>query len=102
MKLKLTFFALAFIIGATPAYAAFLITDPMAGVTQYDIEIDGTVVEDVAAEADGSLRFNVDSLAAGDHTFRVKPEGQGGWPADWSPPFGATKPATSSGLRIVE
>ena len=86
---------------ATPVFAADLITDPMTGVVIYDVEVDGTVIQAVSAQTDGSLKFNVDSLATGVHTFRVKPTGEGGWPANWSVPFEATKPATATGLTIV-
>jgi len=101
--MKKLFLALLFIMfTAGMASAAFLITDPMEGVVQYDVDVDGVIVENVAAESDGSLRFDVNALAVGAHIFKVKPEGIGGWPADWSAPLDATKPQTSTGLRIVE
>ena len=81
--------------------AADLVTAPMAGVATYDVDVDGAVVQGVAAEADGSLKYDVDLLPAGTHTFKVKPIGQGGWPADWSDPFSAVKPPTATGLIIV-
>jgi len=100
MKILIIAMAIALII-IPQAMAADLITDPMAGVATYDVDVDGTVVEGVVAESDGSLKFSVDSLSAGNHSFRVKPIGQGGWPADWSAPFDATKPPAASGIKIV-
>lgn len=91
--------SLCFVAGI--AGAADLITNPMTGVATYDVEVDGNVVPAMNAEADGSLKYNVDALEAGTHTFRVRPVGQGGWPADWSAPFVAVKPATADGLIIA-
>jgi len=100
--MKTLIIVMAFALIVIPqAMATDLVTDPMAGVSLYDVDHNGTIIEDIAAESDGSLKFNVDSLPAGNHTFRVKPIGQGGWPADWSAPFDATKPQTASGIRIV-
>lgn len=87
---------------AGTAQAEFLICDPMVGVVEYDIEVDGVVIENIPAEADGSLKYDVSALAAGPHTFRLRPEGQGGWPTTWSAPFDASKPVGVSGIRIVE
>ncbi len=100
--MKIFLFVLALLIIAPVANAAFLITAPMAGVVEYDIDVDGVVIKNIAAESDGSLRFNVDSLAAGPHSFKVKPEGQGGWPSIWSDPFAASKPEPAVINGIVE
>lgn len=100
MKLK-TVIVLCSIVFAGTAFSADLVTDPMAGVASYDIDIDGAVVTGIAAESDGSLRYNVDSLVAGPHVFKVRPTGEGGWPADWSAPLSETKPASATGLRIA-
>jgi hypothetical protein len=99
--MKVFLLVLALLIIAPVANAAFLITEPMAGVALYDVEVDGVVIENVTAEANGSLKFDVDSLAIGSHTFRVKPEGQGGWPTIWSDPFAATKPGQATITGIV-
>jgi len=99
--MKVFLLVLALLIIAPAAHAAFLVTDPMVGVILYDVEIDGVIVEAIAAQPDGSLKYDVSSLAVGPHTFRVKPTGQGGWPATFSPPFDTAKPATASGLKIV-
>ena len=94
---------LPFLLGGV-AYAADLVTDPQAGVVEYIVKIDGveTLDSPFAAEIDGSLKYNVDALAEGPHTFEVQAIGQGGWPsATFTAPFNATKPAVASGLAIV-
>ena len=87
---------------AFPAWASDLVCDANPGIGFYDIEVNGAVVAtDVPAEADGSLKWNVDAFTPGNYSFRVRcMEAIGGWPSDWSSPFNATKPGGSLNVRI--
>jgi hypothetical protein len=98
--MKLFLIVIAVLAMASAAYAVDLVTDPMTGVLNYEVDVDGAVVV-VPAETDGSLKFNVDGLNAGAHVFKVRPEGEGGWPATWSDPFNATKPQIATGIRLA-
>jgi hypothetical protein len=61
--MKKLLLALLILAMANMGYAASLVCDPQEDVTHY--RIDGTEI--VAAEADGSVIYNVDSIAEGEH-----------------------------------
>jgi hypothetical protein len=92
------------ILTATIALAEFLVCDPQAGVTHYDIEVDGILVESMwPAEADGSVAWNVDHLGGGQmHQFRLKAYDTSGWGSDYSSPFDARKPNGPGNARISQ
>lgn len=79
-----------------------LTCDAQAGVTKYEIEINGVVLTPFISEADGSAKYPLDSsFEPGPYTFRLRACGTGNWYGDWSTPFLATKPQKGSGLKIV-
>lgn len=106
MKKFLAIMAMILMLGGgiSQVFAASLVCDPQVGVTQYRIEVDGTIVEtNYPAEANGSVRYNVDHLADGQyHSFRLWAIDQSGWPSDPSQPFDARKPTASGNVRIGE
>lgn len=80
----------------------FLTCDPQAGVTSYEIELNGAVLAtDVAAEADGSLRYDLDGIQAGALDFRARCK-NATWPdwSGWSVPLSVTKPGVPAGLGV--
>jgi hypothetical protein len=81
------------------SFAADLICDPQEGVASYIVEIDGTTVS-ADAQADGSLKLNVDYLPEGRHIFRARAISDQGWPSDWSDPYSALKPMRSN-IRLA-
>lgn len=94
--------AIALVFMASMAFGASLVCDPQAGVTYYDVEVDGVVIPDVPAEGDTTLLFGVDYLPAGQHNFRARAYfEQGGWSSDWSDPYDATKPGSPGNVRVV-
>ena len=102
-KLFITCLIAFLFIGIQSVSAANLICDPTIGITAYQIEVDGIVVEAAfPAEPDGSVRWNVDHLLVGDHVFRIAAIGEGGWPGFYSVPLEATKPGVVSGIRISQ
>lgn len=81
---------------------AALVCDPQAGVIEYKIEINGTVLQPFMSEPDGSAKYILDStFLPGTYTFRLMAHGAGDWWSDWSLPFVATKPNYPLGLRIA-
>jgi len=103
-KLLMAMVVLVFM--TVPAFAVettILTCDPQAGVIRYDVEVNGTVVENVGAFSDGALNFNLDGWLPGPYTFRARAYGQEDWPSDWSDPYDATKPASpGSSLKIIK
>lgn len=78
-----------------------LICNPQAGVTKYEIEINGIVLSPFISEADGSARYSLDSsFEPGPYTFKLRACGTDDWWGDWSDPFVATKPKKGGGLKI--
>lgn len=94
---------LALLIMAWPlsAMAATLTCDPQPGVDSYILEGLGTITTG-AANADGSLNVNLDTLPAGNYTVKAK-ACQGVWCSDWSSPSPFVKPALTApaNKRIV-
>ena len=101
MKTLLALIVAASILVAVPAWSASLVCDPQTGVTHYNLDVDGTVTQNISAEADGSVLHNVDYLPQGQHIFKLQAVGAGGWPSDWSSPLDATKPGNPLNARII-
>ena len=53
---------------ATP----YLVCDPQEGVTEYEIVDNGATLPMVAAQADGSLRYDLAGIEKGEHSYQVK------------------------------
>ena len=79
----------------------FLICDPNPGAEKIILEINGVEVPEFAAEADGSLRYDLVGLADGDFVIRAKAGNVWGW-SEWSVPLSDTKvlPVAPGGLRV--
>ena len=95
--------------GAEP----FLVCDPQADVTQYRLEWAGGATEDVNAEADGSIRYDVVSVAVGDNSGNIyagKPYEIDGVPQEgyeWSDPSPfvlgrPSKPSSVTNIRLIK
>lgn len=86
---------------ASVSAAPFLVCDPQAGVTHYSLTLGGNAVV-TPAQTDGSLRYDVAVLPAGNTSGTVaagRPYTMGGAPQEameWSSsvPFDLGKPAT--------
>ena len=52
--------------------APWLVCDPQAGVEQYGLEINGVEGAAFAAEADGSIRYDLAGLVEDSYTVRAK------------------------------
>ena len=101
-KLLLSLF-FSLVLSVTSAFAWLLVCDPQLGVVTYDIEVNGIVVEtNYVAEVDGSIKYNVDYLAPGMVSFRLRAKDVSGWGSSWSVPFDATKPGSPGNARIVK
>ena len=79
----------------------FLVCDPNPGAEKIILEINGVEIPEFAAEADGSLRYDLEGLADGDFIIKAKAGDEWGW-SDWSLPFSDTKalPVAPGGLRV--
>ena len=81
--------------------APFLVCDPQAGVISYELEINGTLAAGLAAEADGSVYYDLVGLADGPYEIRARGRNVWDWSA-WSGPLSGTKalPQAPTGLRV--
>lgn len=80
----------------------FLVCDPNPGAEKIILEINGVEIPEFPAEADGSLRYDLEVLVEGDFTIRAKAGfGVWGW-SEWSAPLSDTKviPQAHGGLRV--
>lgn len=89
-------FALAIVIflalaGAASA-APWLVCDSQDGVETYQLSGLGAATVEVAAQADGSLRYDLGSLAAGKYSLGVK-ACAGVWGCSSAAPFALSRPA---------
>ena len=83
------------------AFAApFLVCDPQAGVVFYNLDTDGTIANDIPAQPDGSIHYDLAGMTVGAHGFKLQAIGDGGWPSDWSDPFATVKPVNPLNLRV--
>ena len=66
----------------------FAICDPQAGVTAYDLEVDGIVeVIDIPAQPDGSLLYDVAAYAGtGERSFKIRAKNLWGV-SEWTDPL---------------
>jgi len=99
--MKALLLAILLILIPSLALGASLVCDPQAGVTLYNLDVDGAITQNIAAEPDGSIIHNVDYLSQGQHIFKLQAIGTGGWPSDWSSPLDATKPGNPLNARII-
>ena len=82
--------------------APFLVCDPQAGVTEYEVDVNGAVAGNIVAEPDGSLRYDLAGSSAGAYTFRARcrTDTWPGW-SDWSDPFDAVKAGAPGNVRVA-
>lgn len=98
--MKKAFLVLAILMFAAPAMAApFLVCDPQAGVIGYTLT--GLTEVTVAAQTDGSLRYDLANVANG--TYNIQVAACNEWGCSANVPFVFTKqvPAAPAGVRIT-
>lgn len=81
----------------------FLITNPSPGVEKYEVDIDGTVVvPEMPAQADGSLKLDLNpfTLPDGAHRIQVRAGNVWGWSNPVMLSFDKAAPADPTGLRL--
>ena len=81
--------------------APFLVCDPQVGVISYALEVNGVFTAGLAAETDGSIKYDLAGMSPGPYVFKAQAYGEGGWPSDWSNPFNVVKPGNPLNLRIL-
>jgi len=64
--------ALVLLFAATAHATPYLVCDPQEGVTEYEIVDNGATLPMVAAQADGSLRYDLAGIEKGEHSYQVK------------------------------
>lgn len=99
---KIFFLTLVFLIFANVAQAApFLVCDPQAGVTHYQITGDPYWTGDIPAQADGSLRTDLATIPTGAHNISVRACNL--WGCSSAVPFSFTKelPVAPANTRIT-
>lgn len=104
MKKFLLTILMTLIFGATAAGASpFLICDPQKGAETYNVTQDGVIlVTDHPAEADGSLRFDLEGLAPGAYTFRAAACTEPWGCSEESDPYLSPEPVNSpTGLSLT-
>ena len=83
--------------------AVYLVTNAATNVTKYEVTVDGVVVVPAAAPlADGSLKYDVTSLASGSHTLGIRAGNIWGWSALIQLIFSKAFPADPTNLRLSE
>ena len=99
--MKKILLAVAILLVAASAYAApFLVSDPQANTETY--EITGAIAAVVAAQPDGSLRYDLSAIPAGSYSIQVA-ACVGVWCSDPSP-FAFTRPELlgPANIRLVK
>jgi len=90
---------LAILLLSAPGWAApFLVCDPQAGVESYIISEEGQPDITTPAEEDGSIKYDMASVAEGTHLWSVK--ACNAWGCSAPSPFGFTK-SLPTGLQNV-
>lgn len=81
--------------------APFLVCDPQAEVMSYTLEINGILFENIAAEADGSIKYDLAGTADGIYLVKAKAHNMWG-ESGWSVPFdlAVQRPGAPFGLRL--
>jgi len=105
---NLTILVMGLIFMLVPlAGAQDLCVEPQITTGTYTIEIDGgTPIVDMPfiayTDPDGDWHciYDVGTLGAGDHTFRVMAVDASGWEGSWSDPFSAVRPGASTKWKI--
>ena len=69
---RLLIAALVLLFAATAHATPYLVCDPQEGVTGYEIVDNGATLPMVAAQADGSLRYDLAGIEKGEHSYQVK------------------------------
>ena len=87
-------------LGSMAFAMPFLVCDAQTGIISYNLDIDGVIIENVTAEPDGSIRYDLAGMAVGSHIFKAQAIGLGGWPSGWSDPLDTMKPGAPAGLRV--
>lgn len=107
MKKRLIFYSMVFIgilgfvfLGFQAVHAAYLVCDPQAGVTEYELNIDGTILTGITAEADGSIHYAMDAWVGGTHNLLARCKNMWGWSVLTPDPFvfNADVPGAPSGF----
>jgi hypothetical protein len=84
--------------------APFLVCDSQVGVTKYIVDIDGVETTVIAAQTDGSLKYDMAIyINTGNHTVKIKGGNVWGW-STYSDPFDfdADTPNAASGVGLSE
>lgn len=98
--MKKVFLALAILLVAVPAWSApFLICDPQTGVVGYTLA--GLTEVSVAAQTDGSLKYDLTALGNG--TYNVQVAACNVWGCSVASPFAFVKqsPTAPAGVRLL-
>ena len=99
--MKTIFLTLIILLFPVMCFAApFLVCDPQAGVISYHLDIDGTLINYIPAEPDGSIHYDLAGMSPGPHIFKAQAIGEGGWPSDWTDPFDTVKPTSPLNFRV--
>ena len=69
---RLLIATLVLLFAATAHATPYLVCDPQEGVTEYEIVDNGATLPMVAAQADGSLRYDLAGIEKGEHSYQVK------------------------------
>lgn len=99
MLLILIMLASAGLVNAAP----FLICDPQNGVDTYNIYIDGTsVANDITAEPDGSVRYDLQGITPGQYQFTAEACNVWGCSEVSDPFVSPAATAKPSGLLLIK
>lgn len=79
--------------------APFLVCDPQVAVDKYILEINTVEMPELAAEADGSVRYDLAGIAEGDFIVRLKAGNIWGW-SSYSVPLSFTKALPQTPLNL--
>ncbi len=103
MKIIICVLIILFPLGARAA--PFLVCDPVAGVDYFKLDLDGSIFDKLRSEVqpDGSIRFDLISIASGDHIIKLAACSDTWGCGGWSVPFPFTKvlPSIPDGLTIM-
>lgn len=68
----LTFFIMFIVFPVVVSAAPWLVCDPQKGVTHYEVTFNNGEPEEVVAQADGSLKYDVANVPVGGNTVSAK------------------------------
>lgn len=100
MKRLLLIIACIILLSSTASASPFLICDSQSGVDSYTISESGIADVIVSPETDGSIKYDLSSIADGTHSWSVKACNL--WGCSATVPFGFTKslPVPAGNLKI--